>query len=56
MIHCIANCVDCSWTAENYKNAQVIAAKHAKKYGHKVLVEYAISGYYDGRNENENQT
>ena len=50
-VHTIAECEDCGWTASNYKNAQAIAAKHAKSKGHKVNVEVGIAGYYDGRNK-----
>lgn len=49
--HTIANCQDCSWHTENYKNGQAIASRHAKYHRHKVLVEIGISGYYDGRVE-----
>ena len=47
--HTIAQCEDCSWRSENYKNGQALAAKHAKHHKHKVSVEIAIGGYYDGR-------
>jgi hypothetical protein len=47
--HTIAQCEDCDWRTEGYKNGQAIAAIHAKKYGHKVSVEIGITGYYDGR-------
>ena len=47
--HVIADCLDCGWRTESYKNGQAISAKHAKKHGHKVLVEVGMTGYYDGR-------
>ena len=47
--HCIANCLDCDWSAQNYKNAQAIAAIHAKKYRHKVNGDVGIGFTYDGR-------
>jgi len=47
--HTIAECRDCNWRSEDYKNGQAIAAKHAKHYKHKVCVEIAIAGFYDGR-------
>ncbi len=47
--HTLARCLDCDWNTENYKNGQATAAKHAKHYKHKVLVEVGISGYYDNR-------
>jgi len=49
VVHCQAKCDDCGWEAENYKNAQGIAAIHARKYGHKVRVDIELAGYYDGR-------
>lgn len=49
VVHCIAYCLNCKWSADNYKNAQAVAAKHAKHYKHKVSVEVGIGGYYDGR-------
>lgn len=45
---CIVQCANCGWRSESYKNAQANAAIHAKKYGHKVLVESTMGGYYDG--------
>ncbi len=42
-------CEDCDWKADGYKNAQAIAAKHAKFHKHKVNGETAIGGYYNGR-------
>ena len=47
--HCIAECRNCGWRNENYKNAQATAAIHAQKYKHKVVVDIGIGGYYDGR-------
>ena len=49
VVHGIAACEDCGWRTESYKNAQAIAAKHAKKYGHKVNGELGISFNYDYR-------
>jgi hypothetical protein len=48
-VHTIAQCDDCSWRSENYKNGQALAAKHAKHYKHRVSVEIGIAGEYDGR-------
>jgi len=48
VVHCLAECKNCGWTADNYKNAQAIAAIHARKYGHKVAVEIGLAGYYEG--------
>lgn len=41
-------CENCGWTTESYKNAQALAAKHAKKYGHKVKGTLHIHIVYDG--------
>jgi hypothetical protein len=46
-------CEDCSWVSESYKNAQAIAAKHAKKYGHKVRGELTIFFTYNYRKKEE---
>ena len=45
----IAECLDCSWHCENYKNAQAVAARHAEHHKHKVRVEVVMSGHYDGK-------
>ena len=45
----LAQCRDCSWQSESYKNAQAIAARHAKAHKHKVSVEVTMSGFYDGK-------
>lgn len=50
-IAAIVWCEDCDWKTESYKNAQAIAAKHAKHYGHKVSGELTISIGYDYREE-----
>lgn len=47
VVHGIACCDDCDWSTDSYKNAQAIAAKHAKKYGHKVRGELGIAFSYD---------
>ena len=44
-------CDDCEWNSESYKNAQAIAKKHAKKYGHRVNGELEIVFGYDAREE-----
>lgn len=50
-IHAIVNCLDCGWKTESYKNAQAIAAKHARKKGHRVVGEIGISIGYDARED-----
>jgi len=52
-VHLIAQCRDCKWSTENYKNGQATACIHAKTYKHKVNVEVGIAGYYDGRELDE---
>ena len=49
--HAIAECEDCGWRNEQYKNAQATAAIHAKKHKHKVQVDIGLAGYYDGRSQ-----
>jgi len=49
VVHAIVKCEDCDWGSESYKNAQALAAKHAKKYGHKVRGELGISFSYNYR-------
>jgi len=53
VIHAIVECEDCDWKSSSYKNAQAIAAIHAKKHGHKVSGELGVSFGYDGRGELE---
>ena len=43
-----ASCNDCNWELDS-KNAQAVAAQHAKKYGHNVLVIPDIGITYLGR-------
>lgn len=47
-----AECEDCDWKTESYKNAQAIAARHAKYHKHKVNIEVVNAGTYDGREGN----
>ena len=51
--HTIADCRDCTWRSENYKNGQALAAIHAKAHKHRVSVEVGISGYYNGADSGE---
>ena len=52
VVHCIAKCDDCGKEWMNYKNAQAVAARHAKAYGHTVRGEVGIVFEY-GSNENK---
>jgi len=47
--HCLAECRDCGATFSSHKNGQALAAKHAKKYGHRVRGEVGLTFEYDGR-------
>lgn len=49
VIGAIFNCVNCGKVFDGYKNAQALAAKHAKHYKHLVQGEVVISCDYDGR-------
>lgn len=46
--HAYFNCTDCDKEFANYKNAQALAAQHAKKYGHTVVGDVCIGFKYDG--------
>jgi len=49
VVSVIATCDDCGKEFTNYKNAQALAAQHAKKYGHLVMGEVSIAFQYDGK-------
>ena len=49
VVHAMAESKNCGWGSQNYMNAQALAAKHAKHYHHKVVVEVTLSGFYDAR-------
>ena len=51
VVHAVVWCMDCDWKTESYKNAQAIAAIHARSHGHRVEGELGISFAYDGRDE-----
>jgi len=48
VVHGLANCRDCGWETQSYKNAQALAARHALTYGHHVEGEIGISYVYVG--------
>lgn len=48
VIHGIADCEDCGWHSESYKNILAISAIHAKRKKHKVSVEIGYGFVYDG--------
>ena len=49
VVHAMAECIDCGWRNEGYKNAQATAVIHAKTFGHKVDCEVGINFEYEGR-------
>lgn len=51
VVHGIAECQDCGWINQSYKNAQATAAIHARSHHHKVIVELGINCEYDGRED-----
>lgn len=50
-VHAVATCEDCGKEFMNYKNAQALAAQHAKKYGHVVSGEVGLAFKYDGKSD-----
>ena len=48
VVHGLAECLDCGWKTDSYKNAQAIASIHAKKHGHRVIGELGIRFEYNG--------
>ncbi len=49
VVHVIAECKDCNWRTESYKNGQAIAAKHAKENKHVVTVDVGLVVEYNGK-------
>jgi len=47
VVHAMAECEDCGWTTEFYKNALANGAQHARRTGHTVHVEQAIAVTYN---------
>ena len=48
VVHAIVKCADCGWGTDSYKNAQALAARHAKAHGHHVEGELGIAFSYTG--------
>ena len=48
VVHGIAQCQNCGWSTASYKNAQALAAIHARRYGHRVVGELGIAFSYNG--------
>lgn len=51
VIHGLAECRDCNWSTASYKNAQALAARHAKAKGHCVKGEVGYAYTYDGSDQ-----
>lgn len=47
VVHAIGECRTCGQDFNGYKNCRANAAKHAKRTGHHVVVEQAISVSYN---------
>lgn len=45
-VHAFAECQDCGRIFDNWKNAQALAAKHAKHYGHTVRGDVGLAFEY----------
>lgn len=48
-VHGIAECEDCPWKSESYKNIQAVASTHARAKSHRVKGEIGHAFIYDGR-------
>ena len=51
VVHGLAECQDCGWSTQSYKNAQALAAIHARAHGHRVEGEAGYAYTYDGRDD-----
>lgn len=49
LVHGIAECKKCSWRCEDYLTVQKLAAHHARKTGHKVIVDLGYVVEYNGK-------
>jgi hypothetical protein len=47
VVHGVAECQDCGWSTQSYKNAQALAARHAGHYNHRVVGEVGCVFEYD---------
>ena len=47
VVHGFAHCETCGWETYSYKNAQALAARHAKAHKHRVVFELGIDGWYE---------
>jgi len=46
VVHAFVECETCGWTTHSYKNAQALAAQHARRHKHKVSGELGIAFSY----------
>jgi len=53
VVHADFLCEDCGARFNNYRNAQALAAKHAKSTGHFVRGEIGIAVWYNRKDEPE---
>ena len=51
VVHGIAECRDCEWSTQAYKNAQANASRHAVAKGHRVEGEVGCAYVYDARGD-----
>ncbi len=47
VVHALFACQDCEATFEKHKNAQALAARHAKHYNHYVTGEVGVAVWYN---------
>lgn len=47
LVHALAECRDCPWTTDYYKNALANGAQHAQRTGHHVQIEQCIVVSYN---------
>lgn len=43
VIHCIAQCQDCDWSADGFRTAAREASQHVRQTGHVVTVEQGVT-------------
>lgn len=51
VVHAQAECEDCGWQTGYYKNALANGAQHARRTGHTVRCEQAISVTYNDKRD-----
>ncbi len=43
VVHCIAQCKNCDWNDDGFKDAARKASRHSREKGHAVLVEQGVT-------------